>query len=42
MFALAMVVSATVLSSCDTFANLDNGTSRNVSASRLPMPMRKI
>ena len=26
MFALAMVVSATVLSSCDTFANLDNGT----------------
>ena len=24
--ALAMVVSATVLSSCDTFANLDNGT----------------
>jgi len=26
MFALAMVVSATVLSSCDTFANLGNGT----------------
>ena len=26
MFALAMVVSATVLSSCDTFANMDNGT----------------
>ena len=24
--ALAMVVSATVLSSCDTFANMDNGT----------------
>ena len=26
MFALAMVVSATVLSSCDKLANMDNGT----------------